>query len=89
LEEFRQHLGGELTITLLEDIGRGIEVHTMETPVVIQVIQELEQRRKNPGMTRTTETKPVLGLMGTIAGHPALHHLHSPITNTKGVNYYE
>jgi len=29
LEEFRQHLGGELTITLLAGIGHGFEVHEM------------------------------------------------------------
>ena len=29
LEEFREHLGGELTITLLKDIGKGFEVHEM------------------------------------------------------------
>jgi 3-dehydroquinate synthase len=31
LEEFREHLGGELTITLLEGIGRGREVHSLDT----------------------------------------------------------
>jgi 3-dehydroquinate synthase len=30
LEEFREHLGGELTITLLRDIGVGEEVHQMD-----------------------------------------------------------
>ena len=30
LREFREHLGGELTITLLRDIGRGEEVHVMD-----------------------------------------------------------
>ena len=30
LEEFREHLGGQLTITLLTSIGRGIEVHDMD-----------------------------------------------------------
>lgn len=30
IEEFREHLGGELTITLLREIGRGEEVHEME-----------------------------------------------------------
>ena len=30
LEEFRQHLGGELTITLIEDIGRPIDVHSID-----------------------------------------------------------
>ena len=27
LEEFREHLGGDLTITLLKEIGVGVEVH--------------------------------------------------------------
>ena len=31
LREFREHLGGELTITLLRDIGRGEEVHQMDS----------------------------------------------------------
>jgi len=30
LEEFREHLGGQLTITLLTAIGQGIEVHEMD-----------------------------------------------------------
>lgn len=30
LEEFREHLGGKLTITLLEDIGKGFEVHEID-----------------------------------------------------------
>jgi 3-dehydroquinate synthase len=30
LEEFRQHLGGELTITLIEDIGQPVNVHQID-----------------------------------------------------------
>lgn len=30
LEEFRQHLGGELTITLVEDIGKPLDVHSID-----------------------------------------------------------
>lgn len=30
LDEFREHLGGELTVTLLAAIGRGIEVHQVD-----------------------------------------------------------
>lgn len=44
LEEFREHLGGELTITLLEDIGRGVEVHQMCLPKVRDAITELQTR---------------------------------------------
>jgi 3-dehydroquinate synthase len=35
LEEFRQHLGGELCITLLANIGRGIEVNAVDTGVML------------------------------------------------------
>nr|CAF31280.1 probable 3-dehydroquinate synthase [Hyphomicrobium zavarzinii] len=34
LEEFREHLGGELTITLLSELGTGVEVHTMDPELV-------------------------------------------------------
>lgn len=30
LDEFRQHLGGELTVTLLKDLGVGVEVHEID-----------------------------------------------------------
>lgn len=30
LEEFRQHLGGQLTLTMLNDIGSAFEVHTID-----------------------------------------------------------
>jgi 3-dehydroquinate synthase len=45
LREFREHLGGELTITLLEGIGRGIEVHEMDEVRVREAISWLKSRR--------------------------------------------
>jgi len=36
LDEFREHLGGELTIMLLRAIGAGEEVHVMKEQVVEQ-----------------------------------------------------
>ncbi len=45
LREFQEHLGGELTITLLEGVGRGIEVHEMDPQVVRQSIRWLEARQ--------------------------------------------
>lgn len=45
LREFREHLGGELTITLIEDIGRGVEVHEMSEALVRQSIDWLEARQ--------------------------------------------
>jgi len=41
LEEFREHLGGRLTITLLDDIGRGVEVHTIDAPLMREAIAAL------------------------------------------------
>jgi 3-dehydroquinate synthase len=43
LEEFREHLGGELTITLLKEIGHGVEVHEMQSEKIIASIHELER----------------------------------------------
>ncbi len=44
LEEFREHLGGELTITLLRAIGQGFEVNAMDLPLVVRAIGELRER---------------------------------------------
>ncbi|MEY2408266.1 MAG: 3-dehydroquinate synthase [Verrucomicrobiota bacterium] len=44
LEEFREHLGGRLTITLLAAIGTGIEVNEINLPAMLASIHELEQR---------------------------------------------
>jgi 3-dehydroquinate synthase len=42
LEEFREHLGGELTIMLLEEIGKGVEVHEMEAKLIFQAVEKLK-----------------------------------------------
>ena len=42
LEEFREHLGGLLTITLLKRIGYRFEVHEMDTEVVLKAIDRLK-----------------------------------------------
>ena len=44
LQEFREHLGGQLTITLLCEIGRGIEVHEIDEQRVVGVLRWLETR---------------------------------------------
>jgi 3-dehydroquinate synthase len=38
LEEFREHLGGKLTIMLLESLGKGFEVHEMDDNLVLEAI---------------------------------------------------
>ena len=49
LSEFREHLGGELTITLLRGIGDGVEVHEMDMLVVVEAIGELRERHAERG----------------------------------------
>ncbi|MEM9080668.1 MAG: 3-dehydroquinate synthase [Verrucomicrobiota bacterium] len=44
LEEFREHLGGRLTILLLEGIGRGVEVNEMDDEVLERCLSELKAR---------------------------------------------
>lgn len=44
LQEFREHLGGRLTIMLLEKIGKGIEVHEMDDALIAESVDYLESR---------------------------------------------
>ncbi len=44
LEEFRQHLGGRLTITLLRGIGDPVDVHEINDNVMRQCIRDLRER---------------------------------------------
>ena len=59
-EEFQEHLGGELTITLLKDIGQGFEVHEMKLPQVIAAIQELHQRHGGRAQNSQTVLQPTV-----------------------------
>ena len=46
LKDFQEHLGGELTITLLKNIGVGFEVHEIDTSLVRESIKWLKERQK-------------------------------------------
>ena len=48
LREFREHLGGDLTVTLLEDIGSGIEVHEIDETRMLAAINWLKERAQSP-----------------------------------------
>ena len=50
LEEFREHLGGELTITLLRGIGHGFETHDIDFPQMLQAIRELESHHREKSL---------------------------------------
>jgi 3-dehydroquinate synthase len=43
LDEFREHLGGELTVLLLQDLGKGIDVHEFDMELLDQSIEELRE----------------------------------------------
>jgi len=45
LDEFREHLGGQLTVLLLQDLGTGVNVHHMDESLLDQCIHELRQRQ--------------------------------------------
>ena len=40
-DEFREHLGGMLTVTMLRGIGQGFEVHELDAAVVRRAAAEL------------------------------------------------
>lgn len=44
LSEFREHLGGQLTIMLLQGIGQGVEVHEIDPDGVRQAISTLKEQ---------------------------------------------
>ena len=46
LKDFQEHLGGELTITLLKNIGVGFEVNEIDISIVQESIQWLKERQK-------------------------------------------
>jgi 3-dehydroquinate synthase len=45
LNEFREHLGGQLTITILQTLGKGIEVHEIDFELVKQAVDILKDRQ--------------------------------------------
>jgi 3-dehydroquinate synthase len=58
LREFREHLGGELHITLLKEIGCGFEVTEMDEATVALCIQTLARRQSRRGMAVRAAKSP-------------------------------
>ncbi|MDF1862292.1 MAG: 3-dehydroquinate synthase [Verrucomicrobiales bacterium] len=46
LEEFREHLGGKLTITLIPAVGEKLEVNEMDEYAILEALEELKQRSR-------------------------------------------
>jgi 3-dehydroquinate synthase len=49
LDEFREHLGGELTVLLLKDLGQGVDIHQFDRLLLADCIRELRVRWENHG----------------------------------------
>lgn len=47
LDEFREHLGGELTVLLLRGLGKGIDVHEFDMDLLGRCIEELRSRQES------------------------------------------
>lgn len=46
LKEFQEHLGGQLTIMLLENLGKGVEVHEMDHDLIFKSVEILRRLEK-------------------------------------------
>jgi 3-dehydroquinate synthase len=53
LEEFREHLGGQLTLVLPTAIGKSTQVHEMPTAIVRRATDELRARDQQPCAARS------------------------------------
>jgi len=58
LEEFREHLGGELTVTLLSSIGCGREVHALDHALLRRSLGHLRARARRPGLSPHSSATP-------------------------------
>ncbi|WP_439883282.1 3-dehydroquinate synthase [Pontibacter sp. MBLB2868] len=52
LTEFREHLGGQLTIMLLNRIGTGVEVHDIDSSLMQQAVNTLQQKHQPQKLTQ-------------------------------------
>ncbi len=62
LEEFREHLGGKLTVMLLERIGSGFEVHELDEAVLLEASDLLRRRTESGGEQGWGPTPPTPAL---------------------------
>lgn len=56
LAAFREHLGGELTITLLDGIGRKVEAHRIDITLMLECINTLITRQPKGTPTKGTQS---------------------------------
>jgi 3-dehydroquinate synthase len=49
LKEFQEHLGGDLSVMLLSDIGEGREVHTMDEGLIVRALTRIQEKDREDG----------------------------------------
>ena len=59
LEEFREHLGGQLTILLLRSIGEPFEVHEIRTDLVARAVEILKQLQNEHPLVEDSHEHPI------------------------------
>jgi 3-dehydroquinate synthase len=76
LAEFREHLGGELTLMLLQQIGQGLEVHQVDLALyqqAIAMLQAIDQKPKRfqvPDFSlprKRPQSSPVVGAIQNLS----------------------
>ncbi len=60
LEEFRQHLGGRLTVTMLEAVGRKVDVHSIDRGAMREAISAVRSRTPYPAGSETARQKALV-----------------------------
>ena len=61
LEQFREHLGGELCITLPDGLGKKLEVHEIDVPLMKSCILALAERAHRRDARRSERMAPHWG----------------------------
>jgi len=57
LEEFRQHLGGRLTLTMLRGVGQPLDVHEIHRDLMLQAINEVAEYARSLKVYRDGSTE--------------------------------
>jgi 3-dehydroquinate synthase len=59
MEEFRQHLGGRLTLTMLAGVGQPLDVHEVSLPHMGQAIEQVRQFARSARAAPQTDRRQV------------------------------
>jgi 3-dehydroquinate synthase len=70
LEEFRQHLGGRLTLTMLQAVGRPVDIHEINRDLMGEAVRQVRRCTRPAGRLQRTNPR---GRAGTKAGSNGKH----------------